>query len=280
MAVYFEEETLVAEEDHAASPEVVDVAPVHGVQYEVSAFQDTIHATPIREEEQREVSAAREIVPTTLTQEAHRGISTPQKVEETTHAASVSFQTALSDDPEALSIDTAQTSDGTPRFCDEMSASPEEMNDTVEQKENAPESNPTNDTKMNGQDEPTASAITARETEKIEKWISQTDLADTDTDADAANALLKGDDADDERSGEIENGAAIATWSGIDGGARSETRSVSPDSDFQTALRLYMVKGTRVGGRAQRRSGVNQRRTRREMFKLGKTGGERSARSA
>ncbi len=103
--------------------------------------------------------------------------------------------------------------------------------------------------------------------------------------------MLNGDDAD------IEETAENVAWSHNDNRPRclSETRSVSQDSAFQMALRVYMEKGRRYAGREKKSSipapssGSTEESefqgSVRKMYKLEKVGaeiagGKRKARSA
>ncbi len=98
--------------------------------------------------------------------------------------------------------------------------------------------------------------------------------------------MLNGDDAD------IEETAENVAWSHNDNRPRclSETRSVSQDSAFQMALRVYMEKGRRYAGREKKSSIGSTEESEfqgsvRKMYKLEKVGakiagGKRKARSA
>lgn len=168
-----------------------------------------------------------------------------------TSAASTSQQTALEDDHKKGQIAIAKTVDGIPRFCEEILASPEEMSDAGEQNENALKARAVNHTEAAGQTKAADNVITARESKKIEKWIIRTNLANTHT-VKACCGTLKGVDANDVDIDEEIPEIMVERCN--DGGALSETRSLSPDSSFQKALRGYMGKRLDHGGR-QSRSG-------------------------
>ena len=258
-----------------ASQEAVDAAPVQEPHHEVSAPQDIVDSTPIQEEH-LEVSAPQEVEEATLTPDAFRETSAPRSsVEATTiHAAPTPLLTMM---------DTAKVDNAVPRFCEETLASPEETNRAAEPKEKAPEATTTSHTET---------VITARESKKIEKWISQTNSADTHATAASRSALEGGDALDEDVSEET---AETVPWRRNDGGPLSETQSVGRDSDFQKALRVYMEKGPRDAGR-QGKSGSSTPSSGsseesefqglvRKMFTLDKVGekeagGKRKARSA
>lgn len=239
-------ETLIREEvreevqeEVAAPQQADDAAPAEEAHHEVSTTREGVETTPIRKGH-RQGSATQEVVQTMPTQEAYPEVSAAQEVGKATLSATAPQQTALEDVSEKLFVDTAKTADGTPRSCEETPAPPERMSDAAEQEKNAPEANATDHTETAGFEKATANVITPRESKKIEKWISQTNSADT----------RKGDDADDLTEETTETMAVRRN----DGGSPSETRSVSQDSDFQSALRVYMGKGPRGGGRQGRSS--------------------------
>ncbi|CAD6580004.1 MAG: hypothetical protein ASARMPREDX12_009433 [Alectoria sarmentosa] len=268
--------------DALASPESTKTQEIVEECHE-PASQEAVDAMPVQEEH-REGSELQEVVRTTPNQEAYREVSASQEIEGDVPVAGTSQQTALEDDSKKRSIDYATIVKEIPRLCEEISAPPEHVRDAAEQKENAPEAKAASQTEAARQDIAPANVITARESKKIENWISQTNLANIHA-ARAFCGMLNGDDGDDEGLP-----SEIVVWDHGDGGPLSETRSLSPDSDFQRALRVYMDKRPRSGG-AQRRAGVSTpseesgeesdfRDSFRKMFKLQKAGVVRRARSA
>lgn len=241
-----EGETLIREdvqEEVPAPQQADDAAPAQETHHEVSTTREGVETTPIRKGH-RQGSAAQEVVQNMLTQGAYPEVSSAQEVGKATLSATASQQTALEDVSEKLSVDTAKTADGTPRSCEETPAPPEQMGDAAGQEKNAPEANTTDHTETAGFEKATANVITPRESKKIEKWISQTNSADA----------LKGDEADADADDLTEETTETMAMRRNDGGSPSETRSVSQDSDFQNALRVYMGKGPRGGGRQGRSS--------------------------
>ena len=94
---------------------------------------------------------------------------------------------------------------------------------------------------------------------------------------------LEGDNANDEDPNEIlvENTA----WTRSYGESLSEARSISQDSDFQKAIRMYMSKGHQYGGRQKRSSHRSSEESDfqdliRKTFNLRKAGEGRKAHSA
>ncbi|KAL9136094.1 MAG: hypothetical protein Q9175_002699 [Cornicularia normoerica] len=231
-----------------ASQEDVDAVPVQKTYREVSAPQGIVNATP-SQGEHHEGSATQMVVQTTLMRSPPIPRLTMIGAPPTMPTASVLQQIALEDGSKTLPIDTAMIADGTARFRGEMSDEPE-------QKENASAAkaaNYTDTTETADQDKVTANVITARESRKIEKWISQINLANTHA-AEAFSGVLKGDDSNDEDLDEAVPEIMVRRRN--DGGPLSETRSASQVSDFQKALRVYMGKGPKYGMR-QGRSGVS-----------------------
>ncbi|KAL9064411.1 MAG: hypothetical protein Q9161_008888 [Pseudevernia consocians] len=232
-----------------ASQEAVDAAPVQEPHHEVSAPQEIVDSAPIQEEH-LEVSAPQEVEEATLIQEEHLEVSAPQEVQEATltpdafrEASAPQFPvdaTTIHATPTPLltTTDTAKIDNAAPRFCGETSASLEEMNHAAEGKEQAPKATTTTSH--------TETVMTARESKKIEKWLSQTNSADTHATTASCSALEGGDALDEDTNEET---AATIVWVRNDGGPLSETQSVSRDSDFQKALRVYMDKGPRYAGR-------------------------------
>ena len=213
-----------------ASQEALDALPVQEPHHEVSAPLEIVDSTPIQEEH-LEVSATQEVQEATLTPDAFREASAPQfSVEATTiHATPTPLLTTM---------DTAKIDNAAPRFCEETSASPEEMNRAAEGKEQAPKA-----TTTTGH---TETVMTARESKKIEKWLSQTNSVNTSASTVSYSALEGGDALEEDTNEET---AETIVWVRNDGGPLSETQSVSRDSDFQKALRVYMEKGPRYAGR-------------------------------
>ena len=220
----------------------------------------------LRREDDGDVLALRVVVRATLSQDGYHGVS----------AASASRPVARNSGPVKTHSDTAAIADGTPRFCEKISASPEEMSDCAEHEANAPRAKPVG----------RGDFMDAREAKEIGKWISQTGLANTHA-AKAFDGLLEENNTDDEDFKETLSEPMVGKRD--DGGYLSETRSVGPDSDFQKALRVYMGKGPRYGGR-QRRSGDSTasegsggesefQGSVRKMWMLGRDGGKREMRT-
>ena len=221
-------ETLnVGDEKVPASQEAVDTAPLQEKQHEVSEPQEKFDVIPIHEE-QRDGSAPQEVVqtmrmpspPTSL----HTVIETPPSTP------------AVSDNSlPKLPTRTVHFTDGTPVLIEENFASPEDAGHV--------------DAEPIGQSKATANVITARESKKIEKWIDQTGLANTDA-TEAFHGMQTGETGDDinhqDLNGEIPE---ITVKRRSNYRPLSETQSVGQDSDFQTALRGFMTKGRKRGMR-------------------------------
>ena len=207
-----------------------------------SASQDLIDSAPIHEDHY-ENPAPQVVVPNAITYDAYCEVVTAQEIED---AASTSEPAAFGDDTQTVHIDTATTTAGTPRFGDEMSALLSEMIHAVQ---DAPTANDADRTEVASQDQGPASVITRRESRKIEKWISQTDLADTHDAGEAFNGRLPGGDTEDEDEDPDEEKAEIMTCRLDNGSPRSENGSVSLDSGFQKTLRAYMGEGVKYGRR-------------------------------
>lgn len=316
------DETLVLEVEHevATSQEAVDGTAKQGIHHGASAAKETVDAAPIQEVD-RELSARQEVVEATLIQETHpenaallahradcerlRHTLRPPPVEAqaatlhrlndadaftsnpATHddqAPPCTSQAAeLGDDSKKRCTDSASKVDGIPRFCEKSSVSREQMSDVGEQTGNA--SSEENTATYTETDKATGQIITARESKKIERWISQTSLANTHGANTFGGMLNNGDDANDEDEDfdgrMVENG---------DGGPLSENWSIDQDSDFQKALRVYMGMGGKCSGR-QRRWGCSTPNLGssgesefqgwvRKTFMLEKVGERRKARSA
>lgn len=277
----------------ANSQDAIDLMPRQRTRHEASSSQEIVDATPIQEAEDREVSAPEEVKEATLTQEAHPEHAALlahraecERLSHTLRPPSIEAQAATlhtlhdidtfttnpitrddrtppptlqqvesEDDSEKRCTDSANTKDEIPRSCDNLTASVEQMSNVGEQKKNtSSEAQVAYHTETASQEKATAKTITARESKKIEKWISQTEFANTHaaTTAKAFRGMLnKGDDADDEdEDGDLnrETGEMMAY-----SGPLSETHSVDRDSDFQKALRVYMGMGGKCGGRRRRR---------------------------
>ena len=183
-----------------------------------------------------------------------------------TPVAGASQQVVLEGRPKNQIVGTGHPVDKIGGFHGEESAPPDEMSDAAEPKKHAPKVNAISHIGTAGQDKATTGVITARGTRKIETWIEQTSSAKTD-------------DADDEDT-------EIMV---VRRGPLSEIRSISPDSDFQAALRMYMGKGVSYRGK-QRTSGNSTpslgssdesefQGLVRKTFMLGKVGGRSKARS-
>ncbi len=154
-------------------------------------------------------------------------------------AASTSEQTAWQDESMAPSIQIVTTGDGISGFYEEIPASPE-MSDVDERKENVPEAKAAIHPETNGDDKATNQTMTARESKKIENWVTQTTLAENCA-AEGTGSTLNGDDADCEDSSEEKMQMKMGERG--EGVALSGTRSMIQDSDFQRALRVYMGRG-------------------------------------
>lgn len=227
----------VVDEKVPASQEAVDTAPVQEKHHEMSEPQEIFDVIPIQEE-QRESSAPQEFVQTTLMPSPPTPLYTVIETPSTP---------AASDDclPK-LPTETANTNDGSPHFGEENLASPEDVSHVAEQTENTPKTNATDHAETAGQSKATANVITARKSKKIEKWIDQTDLANTQT-AKAFHGMQNGDHTNhQDLDGET---AATTVERRSNDKALSETQSVGQDSDFQKALRGYMTKGRKCGKR-------------------------------
>lgn len=195
----------------------------------------------------REVPTPREVVQIIPTQKEDR-----KDADLNTHRAEGERLDEVADECEGLRcalqplpIEAQVVATGRHRYArEETSNSTEEMSNAAEQKKNAAIAISAKHTEL-GQHEVTDNVITACESKKIEEWISQTTLANNQA-AITICDMSKGDDVDDEDpDGEMPE---------IMGGTLSETLSVSQDSDFQRALRVYMGKGPKYGG-VQRISG-------------------------
>ena len=215
------DEKLLAEEHHdiSAPQEVVDNTQIQAGLPPVEAQAAVVHHL---------IDAD---VSTTNIAARDHGASSPTLVK------SMPQPTVLPDGPQQRSVDTGKMADGIPCVYEDILASPEVSN-AAELEQHALEIKVAKNVETAGQDEATSSAVTARESKKIEKWIKQTNLANTD-------------DADDQdlKKEKVE----MTAVKGGDDGTVSETRSASQDSDFQRALRVYMGRGVRCGGK-QRRS--------------------------
>ena len=228
----------VVEEKAPASQEAVDTAPVQEKYHEMSEPQEIFDLMPIQEE-QREDSAPQEFVQTTLMPSPPTPLHTAIEAPSSTPAAS-------DNSLPKLPIETANTTDGTPHFGEEDFASPEDVSHVAEQKEKTPKTHATDHAETAGQSKATANVITARESKKIEKWIDQTDLANTHA-AKAFHGTQKGDDTNhQDRNGET---AEITMRRRSNDKPLSEAQSVGQDSDFQKALRGFMTKGRKCGMR-------------------------------
>ena len=266
---------LVQEPQHEepASQEAVNAALVQEPHHEEPAPQEIVEATPIQDEHQEEiveamltlktqceVSAPQEVEEATATLEAFRKVSAPQHFVEATVIRSAPT-------PLLAMIDIAKAADGALPFCEEITASPEMISYAAERNGNAPEAIAASHTETAGQDKATG------ESKKIENWTNQPTSAVIHKDS---CGMLKGDDAD------IEGTAGNVAWSHNDSRPRclSETRSVSQDSAFQMALRMYMEKGRRYAGREKKSSIPTPSEESefqgsvRKMYKLEKVGAE------
>ena len=232
---------IVEEAQVQGEHEAVDAKSNQETHQQVSAPQDLIDSAPIHEEH-CENPAPQAVVPNAITHDAYCEVVTAQEIED---AASTSEPAAFGDDTQTVHIDTGTTTDGTPRFGDEMSALLSEMIHAAQQKENTLTANDTDRTEVASQDQGPSGVITRRESRKIEKWISQTSIANTH----AAKGILDGDDADAEDEDPDEEKAAIMTCRLDNGSPRSENGSVSLDSGFQKTLRAYMGEGVKYGSR-------------------------------
>lgn len=285
------------------SPELVesgDGIPLHEEGYQMSAPYDTVDATVVKQGHD-EVSTPDEVEEATLTLDARREVSAqppllaqPAKGECSRHAFPPVEKQAMAiskEDSTKQSVDAVTTAKGIPRFCEQPSASPEEMGDANEPKENKSRLNSPQHIETPNQGKPTTRVITARESKKIDKWINQTNFARTDAD-EAFCGMLKGEKGDDTTDEDPSEEKAKIMLEGRDNG---DAQSMIYGSDFQIALRVYMGKKMRCG-RSQRRSGRSSpssgsteesdfQGSIRKMFRLenvgGKmAGGKRRARSA
>ena len=234
----------------------------------------SIQATLIRSASYCELSALRQFEnETTLAATSHSSSSSSEQ------------RAALEDD----GPDSMQHIDHAPHFCDELSALLSDMMHAAE-KAAAPEALATETAAG------PASASTPRESRRVEKWMSRTNVADCAHDtATGFNGTQEGDDdTDADTTKDDEETVGMTAWGLEDRGARSTATGsvVSVDSDFQNALRKYMGKGVKDGSR---RKGSGDSTTPsegssssaesefqgevRKMFMFGKVGGKRRARS-
>lgn len=250
--------------ESSATQKLEEVTVTHTTFYKVLAPQDVVEAT-LTTEEYHEASAQSAPLTHVVECEWLRRAPPPVKAQTTavqcpldadafttdsaardetdsppTPKACASEQTALEEHAKNQVVETLKPVDEIPCFREEIPASPEEMSDVAEPEEHAPKVNASYGIETAGQDKPTASVITARESRKIEKWMNQTDSANTD-DADEVPQEAQGNDE-------------IRVWRRDDGGPLSETRNISQDSNFQKALQVYMKKEVCYRG-AQKRSG-------------------------
>ena len=237
----------VVDEKVPASQEAVDTAPVQEKYHEIPEPQEIFDVIPIQEE-QCESSAPQEFVQTTLMPSLPTPLHTVIETPPSTPAAS---DNTLS----KLPTGTANTTDGTPHFGEKNLGSPKDVSDVAEQMENTPKTNATDHAETAGQSKATANVITARKSKKIEKWIDQTDLANTHA-AKAFHGMQNGDHTNHQ---DLDGEPAETTVERRSNDkALSETQSVGQDSDFQKALRGYMTKGRKCGKR-QKGSTVSMR---------------------
>ena len=213
-------ETLnVVDEKVPASQEAVDNAPIQEMHHEMLETQKTFDVIPIHEE-QREGSAPQEVVqPALIPAPPTPMIETP------------SSTTAVGDDSlPKLPAGTASTINEIPYLGEENIASPEGPSHV--------------DAEPTSQPKATANDITARESRKIERWIDQTDLANTHA-AKAIHGMQNGDDTNhQDLNGEA---AEFTVKRRSNDRPLSETQSVGQDSDFQKDLRGFMTKGRKRG---------------------------------
>lgn len=296
----------------SATAEIVGAMPIPEGYSKGSAMQDVEEATLTREASYED-SAPREVAESPLTDEADSESSAQSTLRahatdcerlrpayqsppiETTNpavrdhadhplmpATGTSQPSALEDYPKKHIFENEDAADRSGCVYEGDSAFSEDMSDAAELKERTPKVNATSHVdKTDSQDKASTSVISARGSRKIEKWINQTDSANTD-DADK--------DLKDKALGEDED-ITVAR-----GGPLSETRSISSESEFQKALRVYMGKG--AGFRAtQRRAGTSSsddddlgsgsassaesefQRSFREVFGFEKAGGKTKGRS-
>lgn len=300
----------------------------HEVGHEVSAPQEEIiNAMPMQEQGLYEwESTAQESGQTPPTQSTYCEFPLLQEVAETTLVTTSSSpqQAALEDEPRKIQhistsssssqhqaasetiptktqhTETAKTTnDNAPRFSNKIS--PLQSEKTHAASIAAPETTPT-PTEHIETINPAARVITPRESRRVEKWISGTDMRDVHDTAEGFDGMLEGDDDD----------AGIDTGIDIDANidintndpnkqtitrrpkhqtARSATSTLSTDSTFQNALRAYM--GPRVKKHGYRQKGSGGSATSegsgsresgfqgevRTMIRFGRVGGERRARS-
>lgn len=234
--------------------EIVDETLLSKGKHEVSALNETVHSIPTQEVHRRYamvVEAEREWPRPLKDADAFivESAARDDRVPHSTPAASASQQTLVEDGSQEL------LAGGNLRFREEISASPEQMSNVFEDKANAPGLKSAGHIKTASQDKAFGDAITARESKKIEKWISHTNSANPRL-AQAFSGMLKGDDTDDEDLSK--RMAGIMVWRSDDGDPTSGTRHMSQESDFQKALRVYMSMGPKVG-RRQRKSGIQAR---------------------
>ena len=154
-------------------------------------------------------------------------------------AANTSEQTAWQDESMAPPIQIVLTCEGISGFYEGKPASPE-MSDADERKEKMPEAKAAIHTETNEDDKATNQTITARESRKIENWVTQTTLAENCA-AKGTGSMLNGDNADYKHSSEEMMQMKMGERG--EGVALSGTRSMIQDSDFQRALRVYMGRG-------------------------------------
>ena len=266
-----DEKLLAEEHDEISAPqEVVDITQIQAERRDVSALQEVEEAA-LSQEVHHEVSAK----PTERSEKAkcehlHSAEAESERLSRASSPAeaqaavvhhlidadvsttdpaardhgassptlktSMPQQTVLPDGPQERSVNMGKIADGIPCVYAEKLASPE-MSNAAELEQNALEIMVAEHAETAGPDEATSSAVTARESKKIEKWIKQTTLANTD-------------DADDQdpKKEKIE----MTAEKGGDEGTVSETWSASQDSDFRKALRVYMGRGIRCGGQQRR----------------------------
>lgn len=199
-----------------------------------------------------------------------------------TPATGASQPSALEDHLKKHFVETEHAADRAGGVYEEKSALPKDMSDAAESRAHMLRINATNHIeKTASQNKAKTSVISSRGSRKIEKWMNQTNSADTD-------------DADEDRADEAQvedDDITVARR-----GPLSETRSISSDSEFQKALRVYMGKGAGYRGK-QRRAGTSSsssfqsssgsalsaesefQGSVREMLRFGKVGGKRKARS-
>lgn len=220
-------ETLnVVDKKIPASQEAADVTPGQGKYHEMSELQEIFDVIPIHGE-QREDSAPQEVVETTRKPSPPTLLRTVIETPPSTPAAS-------DNSLPKLPTETAKTTNETHHLGEENIASPEDASHV--------------DAEPAGPSKTTANVITARESKKIEKWIDQTDIANTHA-AKAFRGLQNGDEINHQDLDEDTSEITMKRRSNYR--PLSETQSVAQDSDFQKALRGFMTEGRKRGMRQE-----------------------------